>query len=71
MPLYDYKCLSCDHDFSSLRRESEKDEKIACSACGQENAERQLSSFAVGAGSASPASSCANAATCGSSSQFG
>jgi len=44
VPLYDYRCNACDHQFELLVRTNDKP---ACPACGSENLERLLSMFAV------------------------
>jgi putative FmdB family regulatory protein len=44
MPLFDYKCLSCRHEFELLVRGSSVP---ACPSCGSTTLEKQLSMFAV------------------------
>jgi putative FmdB family regulatory protein len=46
MPLYEYRCGSCDHRFELLVRASTE---LKCPACESTTLERQLSVFAVGA----------------------
>lgn len=50
MPLYDYHCEQCDKNFEVLRRRGD-DRPVPCPECGQD-AERQLSSFALGSSGA-------------------
>jgi len=45
MPLYDYECRKCGHEFEVLVRPGSG--TPACSACGSEDIERLLSGFAV------------------------
>jgi putative FmdB family regulatory protein len=45
MPIYEYRCPECDHQFEQLRRMSEADEKAACPKCRSEKPTRQLSCF--------------------------
>jgi putative FmdB family regulatory protein len=45
MPLFEYKCLACGHQFELLILKSSP--TPACTACGSESVERQLSLFAV------------------------
>jgi putative FmdB family regulatory protein len=45
MPLYEYRCRDCDHDFELLVRESTA---VECPACHGSHLEKQLSVFAVG-----------------------
>ena len=46
MPLYEYRCQDCAHDFELLVRESTA---LECPACHGTKLEKQLSVFAVGA----------------------
>ena len=52
MPIYEYRCPSCDERFEELVRSS--DPAVACPSCGTADVERLLSVFAgVGGSSAS------------------
>lgn len=62
MPLYEYRCQDCDHDFELLVRESTT---LACPACHGQQLEKQLSVFAVADGGRGP-SRAAAPASCGS-----
>jgi putative FmdB family regulatory protein len=44
MPLYDFKCRACSHQFEGLVRPSER---VACPACGSGDLEQLQSAFAV------------------------
>jgi putative FmdB family regulatory protein len=44
MPLFDYRCLVCQHEFEALVRGSSTP---TCPACGATSLEKQLSVFAV------------------------
>jgi putative FmdB family regulatory protein len=46
MPIFDYSCRSCGHQFELLVLPSSK-EAPACPTCGSENLEKELSGFAV------------------------
>ncbi len=51
MPIYEYRCASCDERFEELVRRPE--DTVACPQCGGADAERLLSTFAgVGGGGA-------------------
>ena len=52
MPIYEYACKNCGHEFEELIRGTEQP---ACPACGQSQVERQLSVSA--AHTAGPANS--------------
>ena len=45
MPLYDYSCKKCGHEFEVLVRPGSA--APVCAACGSEELERLLSGFAV------------------------
>jgi putative FmdB family regulatory protein len=45
MPLYDYRCRACAHEFEALVRAG--DEDPACRSCNSRDVERLLSTFAV------------------------
>ena len=56
MPLYEYRCPSCESRFEVLRRMGQGSEGLACPRCGQEKVEKEFSTFAgASAGSGSPA----------------
>jgi putative FmdB family regulatory protein len=44
MPIYEYTCTVCEHDFDRLRRISQMDDDAPCPECEGES-ERQLSVF--------------------------
>ena len=46
MPLYDYSCKKCGHEFEVLVRPGSSD-PLACTACRSDDIERLLSGFAV------------------------
>jgi putative FmdB family regulatory protein len=45
MPLYDFRCRSCGHEFEALVRAG--DDGLACPSCKGGDIERLLSTFAV------------------------
>ena len=56
MPLYEYRCPSCESRFEVLRRMGQGSEGLACPRCGQEKVEKEFSTFAgASAGSGGPA----------------
>ena len=54
MPLYEYRCLSCETPFETLITKSSQ--PIACPSCSSESVERLISMFAVSSESARQAS---------------
>ena len=46
MPIYEYRCLDCDHTFQLLQRVGASSEGVACPKCGGTHVERLLSCFA-------------------------
>ena len=48
MPLYEYRCESCDERFEELVSSSDEDD-VRCPSCGQP-AKKLLSAFSVGGG---------------------
>ena len=55
MPIYEYVCRSCEHEFEELSR-TMSDEKVRrCPACRSTSVERRLSVFAARQGTSSPA----------------
>jgi putative FmdB family regulatory protein len=53
MPIYEFRCSSCDKVFERLCFASDKEESMECPSCGKKGAERLLSSFCSRSSSAS------------------
>jgi len=65
MPIFEYRCGSCGHEFEYLTRAGSAPE---CPKCNGRDLEKQLSVFAVSAGSSSSAAGIpadSPCATCG------
>lgn len=45
MPLYDFHCSGCGHEFEALVRA--QDPPVSCPSCGSDHLERLLSPFAL------------------------
>ena len=56
MPIYEYKCESCGHEYEQLRRMSDADLNLECPDCRSEHVRRLLSSFAAHGGGGGGAS---------------
>lgn len=63
MPLYDFVCEECGHEFEHFKRLSERTDPVECPECG-ELGKRVLSGFAVG-GSSTSSSATVGAASSG------
>jgi len=48
MPIYEYKCKSCDQVFEQLVFSSRDESNLNCPACGSVDVERQMSCFSSG-----------------------
>ncbi len=61
MPLFEYRCSACGHEFEELVAGAKKNQKVACPECKSRNTVKQLSTFAMGksiGGASSAAASC-------------
>lgn len=47
MPIYEYKCPTCQATFEELVRSEREERGVRCPQCGAANVERQLSVFAA------------------------
>jgi putative FmdB family regulatory protein len=63
MPLYEYRCGSCDHTFELLVRGGTE---LKCPSCDSRELEKQLSVFAVGAQPYKAGAASQGPAPCGS-----
>ena len=62
MPLYEYSCPACGHQFEELVRAADAD-KVACPKCKTRKTRRNLSTFGVSmapsrSGGSAPAGNC-------------
>ncbi len=47
MPVYEYRCNACRHEFEELVRSPASEREIVCPDCGGRKVERKLSVFAA------------------------
>ena len=47
MPIYEYRCLKCRHEFGQLIRSSDEEKSLVCPKCGKKDLEKKLSVFAA------------------------
>ncbi len=66
MPLYEYRCSQCGHQFEKMVRFSEANQSPVCPNCQSIDTQKQLSTFASLGGSSG--SSISSGSSCGSSS---
>lgn len=53
MPIYEYRCLKCRHEFGRLVRSAAEEQTLACPRCGKKDLEKKLSVFAARDGATS------------------
>ncbi|NLE57661.1 MAG: zinc ribbon domain-containing protein [Planctomycetes bacterium] len=53
MPIYEYRCLNCRHEFGQLVRSEAEERSLACPECGKKALEKKLSVFAARDGATS------------------
>ncbi len=58
MPIYEYNCQQCDHQFSKRRSMSAADQPVTCPECGSPNTKRALSLFAAPCKQGNTSNSC-------------
>ncbi len=63
MPIYEYECKKCGHQFEMLVGFNEKEKDLACPECSTKNPEKLFSAFASFGGS-SVSSAPAHGHTC-------
>jgi putative FmdB family regulatory protein len=52
MPIYEYVCRRCGHQFEELVKSISSRDEVVCPSCGAAGATRQLSTFAARDGGA-------------------
>lgn len=67
MPVYEYRCLSCNTQFERLGLISERENGVSCPECGGKQAERLLSRFAASASANGGEPSALGGGCCGGS----
>jgi len=61
MPIHEYRCTACGHEFEALVRGNRKP---ACPQCEGTDLARKLSAFSLGNGSSGESSGCCPEGTC-------
>lgn len=47
MPLYEFKCIACGHEFEELTKYEDRDDNKPCRICGGNSARKQASTFGI------------------------
>jgi putative FmdB family regulatory protein len=50
MPIYDWKCRTCEKEFEAIAPMSEDGSRMTCPRCKAKGAEKQMSAFSCGPG---------------------
>lgn len=48
MPIYEYQCSKCSHQFEMIHGASDRELKIICPKCGDSKPQRVVSTFSCG-----------------------
>ena len=64
MPIFEYACKKCDHQFEALLKS--RSDKVVCASCGSTSLRKLLSAFNASTSGASPADSCQVSGQCAS-----
>ncbi len=66
MPIYEYKCETCETKFEKLVRSSDNRNELSCPACGERHLSQEYSTFSARANGASsePAAPSCGAGMC-------
>lgn len=59
MPIYEYRCQSCQHEFEILQAMGADANELDCPDCGERRLTRQHSTFAATASRSSSPTACA------------
>ena len=70
MPIFEFVCRECGAPFEELLRSSNSPEDVICPACGSDQVQKQISTFAsrVAGGGSTRSASSASGSYCGSGS---
>jgi putative FmdB family regulatory protein len=65
MPLYEYICKDCGHEFDAIRSIKESDSRIECDECRSDHTSRKISLFFAQSGGRVVAGGNSGCAGCG------
>jgi putative FmdB family regulatory protein len=69
MPVYEYRCQNCEHEFEKMVRFSEASLSPICPQCSSEETTKKISMFAS-YGNTTAAASVSTGSSCGGSGRF-
>lgn len=58
MPIFEYRCGKCGHEFEELETIADRDKPRECPSCGRKGVERAVSVFAAKVGGSCTSSGC-------------
>jgi putative FmdB family regulatory protein len=64
MPLYEYRCRGCSHQFEILQRLGDGADGLACPRCQQAALDKQFSTFATSSGGAGAEAAACDSGAC-------
>lgn len=70
MPIFEYRCESCNTKFEVLHRTSQYEDEVVCPSCGSKNYKKLFSVFSASMGNGGSDSACSDG-SCSSSSYGG
>ncbi|NPV44469.1 FmdB family zinc ribbon protein [Koleobacter methoxysyntrophicus] len=59
MPIYDFKCKDCGHEFSTLTSHRNRD-AVKCPECNSKNIKQEFKPFAIGSNSSTSSQGCSS-----------
>lgn len=71
MPMYEFECRSCGHDFEALRPMGDTGRTLRCPKCDAQSPAKKLSVFAAGSSSDRAPAPCGASGGCGPGSRSG
>ncbi len=70
MPIYEYECKDCKHQFEVLTTQSQQTENVKCPQCQSTDVVKKMSASSVRIGSSAPSSLGSASPGCSSTSGF-
>ena len=64
MPIFEYKCKKCNHQFEFLMKSSDDESDLKCENCGSKRLEKLISAPSVSVKGGSTVTRCGKSSTC-------